>query len=318
MINLYTKVTENIVSLLENNTIPWIKPWSSTAGKNVPCNAVSNRAYSGVNTILLWTTVQAGFSLPRFLTFGQAKRLGGSVRRGETGHKIYFVKRLDTKDKDESQDIDDTKKRVITILREYTVFNVDQCQGIPDHISQGPPVKEINPHRRHDLADYFLKSTGADIREGAGEAYYAPGKDFISLPGWHQFHNSDGFYNTAFHELGHWTGHKSRLARDFETRFGKDKYAAEELVAELCSAFLCAEFAFDNATQNTSYIQHWIKLLKEDNRAIFTAASKASAAADYLRQKALQEDTETQWPSTYPPISTNSQPTLQNGRTNSF
>ena len=128
----------------------------------------------------------------------------------------------------------------------------------------------------------------ADIREGNGEAYYVPSKDFISLPAYAGFKDASNFYSTAFHELGHWTGHKARLDRDLKHRFGDKAYAAEELVAELCSAFLCAEFAFDGELRHAGYIENWISLLRADARAFFTAASKAQAAADYLRGLALK------------------------------
>jgi hypothetical protein len=139
-----------------------------------------------------------------------------------------------------------------------------------------------NPDRRDDLADQFLLSTGADIREGHGEAYYVPSRDFISMPAFEAFKGADQFYNVAFHELSHWTGHRSRLYRDLKNRFGSRNYAGEELVAELGAAFLCAEFGFDSDLRHAGYIEHWIELLKADKRAFFTACSQASKAADYL------------------------------------
>jgi antirestriction protein ArdC len=134
----------------------------------------------------------------------------------------------------------------------------------------------------HALADDFLGSIGADIREGHGEAYFAPGQDFISLPAFAAFRGADHFYNVAFHELTHWTGHKARLDRDLKGRFGQAAYAAEELIAELGAAFLAAEFSFDGDVRHAGYTATWISLLRNDKRAFFTAASKAQAAADYL------------------------------------
>ena len=148
-----------------------------------------------------------------------------------------------------------------------------------------------NPDARDDLADQFLRSTGADIREGHGEACYVPSRDFISMPAFEVFKGADHFYSVAFHELGHWVGHKDRLDRDLKNRFGSKNYAAEELVAELCAAFLCAEFGFDGDLRHAGYIEHWIELLKADKRAFFTACSQASKAADYLRGLALAEPT---------------------------
>jgi antirestriction protein ArdC len=286
--DLYADVSARIVAELEAGAAPWVKPWSATPGANTPCNAVSNRPYSGCNVVLLWMAQAAGYRTPRFLTFKQALELGGNVRKGEHGTKVYFVKQLQVRD----QDADDSSgTRLVPMMREYTVFNVDQCENLPDSINTGKPVRVRNPDTRDELADAFLQSTGADIREG-GEAYYVPGADSISLPRFEAFKNADHFYSTAFHELGHWTGHKSRLARDLRHRFGERAYAAEELVAELCSAFLCAEFSIDGDLRHAGYIENWMGLLKADSRAFFTACSKASKAADYLRGLALAAPTE--------------------------
>jgi Zincin-like metallopeptidase len=155
-------------------------------------------------------------------------------------------------------------------MREYTVFNVDQCDNLPDRVVAGKPMRVRNPDARDELADDFLHSTGADIREGHGEAMYVPSRDFISIPAFAGFKGADHFYNVAFHELTHWSGHKSRLDRDLKNRFGSQNYAAEELVAELGAAFLCAEFGFDGDVRNAGYIGNWIELLKTDRRAFFT------------------------------------------------
>jgi antirestriction protein ArdC len=282
--DLYKTVTDRILSELESGAAPWVKPWSATPGRNIPCNAVTNRPYSGVNVILFWLAQDAAYRTPRYLTYKQAQELGGNVRKGEHGTTIYFVKQLAVADK--NAEGDDTT-RVIPMMRAYTVFNVDQCENLPARVLSSGPVKVTNPDERDATIDEFLACTGADIREGMGEAYFVPSKDFISMPAFTAFKNAAHFYATTFHELGHWTGHKSRLDRDLRGRFGDNHYAAEELVAELCSAFLCAEFSIDGSLQHASYIQSWIKLLRSDSRAFFTAASKAQAAADYLRGLAL-------------------------------
>jgi antirestriction protein ArdC len=229
---------------------------------------------------------QAGYRTPRYLTFKQALELGGHVRKGEHGTKVYFVKQLVGKDKD-----DDTKTRIIPMLREYTVFNVDQCGGLPARVMTAGTVKVRKPDERDATIDEFLACAGADIREGFGEAYYRPGDDYISLPAFNAFKSAAHFYGTTFHELAHWTGHKSRLDRfqAMAARFGDAAYAGEELIAELCAAFLCAEFNLDGDLRHAGYIQSWITLLKADKRAFFTACSRAQAAADYLRGLALRE-----------------------------
>jgi antirestriction protein ArdC len=238
--------------------------------------------------VLLWLAQDRGWATPRFLTFKQALEARGNVRKGEHGTKVYFVKQLVVKNGERE---DET--RVVPMMREYTVFNVDQCDGLADSIRAGKPMRVRNPDTRDVLADDFLKSTGADIREGNGEAYFVPSHDFISMPAFPAFKGADHFYNVAFHELTHWTGHKSRLDRDLKNRFGSRDYAAEELVAELGAAFLSAEFGFDGDVRNAGYISTWIELLKADKRAFFTACGKASKAVDYLRGLALADFTAT-------------------------
>lgn len=283
MRDLYGEVSARIVAELERGAAPWVKPWSVTPGQNVPQNAVTNRSYSGCNVILLWLARDRGWSMPRFLTYRQATEAGGHVRKGEHGTKICFVKQLQVKDGEGEE----ANTRLIPMLREYTVFNVEQCEDLPESVTRGKPMRVRNPDTRDALADDFLRSTGADIREGHGEAYYVPSRDFISLPAFAAFKGSDHFYGTAFHELTHWTGNKCRLDRDLKNRFGSRDYAAEELVAELGAAFLCADFGFDGDVRHAGYIATWIELLKADKRAFFTACSKAQAAADYLRGLAL-------------------------------
>jgi antirestriction protein ArdC len=165
--DLYGEVTARIIAELEAGAAPWVKPWSATPGANTPCNAVSNRPYSGCNVVLLWMAQAAGYRTPRFLTFKQALELGGNVRKGEHGTKVYFVKQLQFPDKSAS---DEAAMRLVPMMREYTVFNVDQCENLPNSVNTGRPMRVRNPDTRDELADAFLHSTGADIREGYGEA----------------------------------------------------------------------------------------------------------------------------------------------------
>jgi antirestriction protein ArdC len=284
--DLYAEVSARIIAELERGAAPWVKPWSATAGMNTPCNAVTNRPYSGCNVVLLWMARAAGYRTPRFVTYKQALELGGHVRKGERGTRVYFVKQLQVRDKDSD---DESATRLVPMLREYTVFNVDQCENLPARVITLSNTKPRNPDQRDASVDEFLACSGATIREGSGEAYYRPSDDFISLPAFASFKSAAHFYATTFHELGHWTGHKSRLDRDLRVRFGERAYAAEELVAELCAAFLCAEFSVDGDMRHAGYVQSWIGLLKHDCRAFFTACSRAQAAADYLRGLALRD-----------------------------
>ena len=280
--DLYADVTSRILQSMEAGVMPWQRPWQSK-GSDIPMNAVTERPYSGVNVLLFWLSANQGYARPRYLTFNQAKTAGASVRKGEHGTKVYFFKQLTVADKANGED------KTIPLLREYTVFNVAQCVGLPHDIANGEPIAPLNQDQREALADRFIASTGADFREGTGAPCYVPSRDFISIPAFAQFKGKPQFYSTAFHELMHWTGAKHRLDRDFSGRFGTQAYAAEELVAELGAAFLNAEFGFDCCASNASYLASWITLLKSDSRAIFTAASKATRACEYLRGLAIAE-----------------------------
>jgi antirestriction protein ArdC len=285
--NLYAEVTARILAELERGAAPWVKPWKSYGVGAQPRNVVTSRPYSGVNVVLLWMAVdQHGYDNPRWLTFKQALDVGGNVRKGEKATRIYFVSSVEKRDAEDGDS--EQEARRVSFLKEYYVFNVAQCENLPQNITSSERAP-INPDRRDELADEFLSATGADIREGHGEAYYAPSADFVSMPAFGAFTSADNFYSVAFHELSHWTGHKTRLDRDLRNRFGTEAYAAEELVAELSAAFLCSEFGYDGDLRHAAYIENWIRLLKADDRAFFTAASKAQKAADYLRGLALRE-----------------------------
>ena len=282
MRDLYSEVTARIVAKMESGVMPWAKSWN--AGTAIPMNAITNRPYSGINVLVFWLSAEKGYARPRYLTFKQALAVGGNVRKGEHGTKIYFFKQLHVADKNDAD-----KQKTIPMLREYTVFNVDQCDNLPDKVRLGE-IGVRNADSRETLADEFITATNADFREGAGRPCYVPSQDFITVPSFADFHSMPDYYAAAFHELTHWTGHKTRLDRDLKGRFDQDAYAAEELIAELGAAFLCAEFGFDNtADSHASYLANWLALLKADKRAIFTAASKAQAAADYLRGLAMAE-----------------------------
>lgn len=284
--NLYDNVTARILAELENGSAPWIKPWAATPGRNIPHNAATGNAYSGCNVILLWMA-QAGFATPQWLTFKQALDLGGNVRKGEKSvATIVKVLQLKGKPKD-----GETEGNTFTTLKAYAVFNVAQCENLPETVLNPEPVKARHDDERDATIDEFIAATGADFRDDVGgdRAYFSPSRDFIAMPAFAAFNSAANYYATAFHELGHWTGAKSRLDRDFGKRFGDRAYAAEELVAELTSAFLCAEFSINGELRHAGYIENWIELLKSDSRAFFTAASKAQAAAQYMRDRALAE-----------------------------
>ena len=266
---------------MKQGDLPWIKPWSSIGVSGMPRNAVTRRAYSGANVPLLWLTAhERGYTSNRWLTFKQAQEAGGTVRKGEKGSMVVFTSTFE-------RETDKGETKRVPFLKAFTVFALEQCDGL-DGLNEKPAP--INPHERDKDCDALLASTGADIRHGEGRAYFNNNGDFIMLPPWETFKDASGYYGTALHELVHWTGHTSRCDRQFGKRFGDQAYAAEELVAELGAAFMCAEFGYDATTQHAAYVQSWIKLLEGDERAFLTAASKASKAVEYIRGLALRED----------------------------
>lgn len=280
--DLYAEVTAKIVVAMKSGTAPWCREWSTT-GSQIPMNAVTDRPYSGINILLYFMARDAGWPNARFLTYRQAQEAGGNVRRGEHGLKVFYFKQLVVKDRKTDED------RTIPMLREYTVFNVAQTEGLSERVMQGKGVAFRNMDQRVADADAFVKTTGADVREGAGQPCYVPSKDFISIPTFGSFITAQSYYATLMHELCHWSGAKNRLARDLSTRYASCAYALEELVAELGASFLAAEFEIDHVSRAASYLQSWVEALESNPRAIFTAASKASEACNYLRGLALQE-----------------------------
>ena len=271
---LYESVTQSIIKDLEAGVAPWTKPWKSGArGGLLPFNAVSNRSYNGINIPILWAAAHArGYPTHGWLTYKQAQAAGAQVRAGEKSTTVVFTKKLTLKD-------DEDVEKQIGMLRTFNVFNEWQMEGLPQAaLQEQQPLPQLQ-----DNAQRFINATGAYIRHGGDRAYYQAAGDLISLPPEASFESRAYYIATALHESVHWTGAKHRLDRDLTGRFRTQSYAAEELVAELGAAFLCAHLNVEGKLRHAEYIGHWVKLLKSDDRAVFTAASKASQAADYLR-----------------------------------
>ena len=280
--SLYDEVTARIIAELEAGRFPWVQPWSnSAASPGLPRNATTGRAYSGVNVLILWGAVIAGaYPNQGWLTFRQALAAGGCVRKGEQGVTVCYADRFTPKaEKQRSAELGDDA-RSIPFLKRFVVFNVAQCDGLPEQYSaDAPPLpeRELVP-----IAENLIAATGADFRIGGPRAFYSPSGDFVQVPPQPAFPRQIDFYRTALHELGHWTGHASRLARSFGGRFGDSAYAREELCAELTSAYLCAALGIVPTVRHADYLGSWLAVLREDSRAIFKAASQASKAAEYL------------------------------------
>lgn len=288
--DLYSRVTNGIIADLENGVRPWIKPWSAEhlAGRITRPLRSTGEPYSGINVVLLWAeAVACGYTAPIWITFRQALALGGHVRKGEKGSTVVYANRIvRTEAGDDGQDVE----RQIPFLKAYTVFNVGQVEGLPSHF-YATAEPQLDAAQRIAHADAFFAATGAEIRHGGNQAYYALQPDYVQTPPFECFADPESYYATLAHECTHWTRHPTRLDRDFgRKRWGDDGYAREELVAELGAAFLCADLGLELTPRadHASYIASWLEVLKDDRRFIFTAAAHAQRAADYLHRRQTQ------------------------------
>lgn len=277
--DLYQDVTDRIVAALEAGTKPWECDWTRTG---LP-RRVTGEQYRGINVLLLALTQGAsGYRSDTWMTFNQAKAFGAGVRKGERGTPIVFFKRLERTEEDpatgEERDV------AIPMIRGYTVFNVDQIDGLPDRFYQTGPG-ELPAKNRDEQAEAAIRSSGASISEDGGDrAFYRRTTDSIHLPAFERFKSAGGFLATMAHECVHWTGAPHRLDRTKGKAFGDKDYAFEELVAEIGAAMICARLgiAGEHFENHAAYVGSWLKALRDDKRAIFRAASLAQAAADMV------------------------------------
>jgi antirestriction protein ArdC len=281
-VSLYDEVTARIIAELEQGRIPWVQPWAvSGVPLGLPRSAATRRHYSGINILVLWDAViRRGFASQEWLTFRQALGLGGNVRKGERGTTICYADSFVPRGARERAKEQGDDPSAIPFLKRFTVFNVEQCEGVPEHVSATP--QPIAAESAFPAADALLRATAAQIREGGILAFYNRADDLIRLPLRASFLSEADYLCTVLHELAHWTAHPSRLARDLQNRFGSTAYAREELIAELTSAFLCAHLNIQPQIRHADYLGHWLEVLREDSRAIFHAASQASKAADFI------------------------------------
>ena len=298
--DVYTRVTDRIVADLEKGIRSWMKPWSAehAAGKISRPLRHNGTPYRGMNVLLLWgEAVAKGYAAPIWMTFKQALEFDAHVRKGEHGSLVVYANSIT---KTETNAKGEDTEREIPFLKGYTVFNVEQIDGLPAHY-YAKPENPLALSERIESADHFLTATGAAIHHGGNRAFYAPGRDLVQMPPFEAFRDKESYYATALHELTHWTSHKSRLDRSFDAkRFGDDGYAREELVAELGAAFLCADLGItpEIRDDHAAYLGHWLTVLKEDKRAIFSAAAHAQRAADFLQGLQPQSVTDAAQPET--------------------
>jgi antirestriction protein ArdC len=281
--NLYDEVTARIVAELEAGRIPWVQPWGKVGGTGpgLPRNALTARNYSGVNVLILWGAVIAhGYPSQSWLTFRQAQDAGGAVRKGEHGTTVVYADRFVPEAEKARAARDGGDAKAVPFLKRFTVFNVAQCEGLRPGLAADPaplPEREIVP-----LAEAVIAASGVDFRVGGDKAFYVPSLDFVQVPPQPAFFEQINYYRTCLHELTHATGHASRLSRDLTNAFGSKDYAREELIAEMGSAFLCAALGIVPTVRHADYLASWLAVLREDNRAIFRAASAASKATDWI------------------------------------
>lgn len=283
--DVYERITAKIVADLEQGVRPWLKPWNAEAmaGRITRPLRGNGIPYRGINIVMLWTeAMEKGFSAPVWMTFKQALELGAHVRKGEKGSLVVYA---DTITRTEVGENGQDSEAVIPFMKGYTVFNVEQIENLPPQYHAKAEAPQLDPLQRIERAEGFFAATGATIAHGGTMACYAQQSDHIRMPPFETFRDAESYYATLAHECTHWTKHPSRLDREFgRKRWGDAGYAMEELVAELGAAFVCADLSLTPEVRedHASYIASWLKVLKDDKRAVFAAASHAQKAADYL------------------------------------
>jgi antirestriction protein ArdC len=285
--DIYAKVTSLIVDALERGTLPWRKPWDAehAAGRIERPLRHSGEPYRGINVLMLWITAEMkGYTSPLWLTFNQAKEEGGNVRKGEKGTPVVYASKFDKEVETDAG----KETQEFFCYRQYSAFNAEQCENLPERFTalrtsrpKGEPVTV------QAEAESFFRHTGADIRHGGTKAYYSASGNYVQMPHVQTFTDGLGYCSTLAHELVHWTKHETRLDRDTKRKaWGDEGYAMEELVAEIGSAFLCADLGLPpTVDDNAAYVAAWLKVLQGDKRAIFTAAAMSEKAVGYLHEK---------------------------------
>ncbi|MEA2898156.1 MAG: hypothetical protein QOJ84_3771 [Bradyrhizobium sp.] len=283
--DIYSKITNQIVAELEKGVRPWLKPWNAehAEGRITRPLRANGIPYRGINVVMLWSAaMEKGYAAPQWMTYQQALELNANVRKGETGTQVVYASKFTRTETDAGSG--EETERDIPFMKGYTVFNVEQIEGLPAQFYPKPAPRS-EELLRIERAEAFFAATKAVIRHSGTQAFYCISSDHVQMPPFEIFRDAESYYATLAHETTHWTRHEKRLNREFgRKRFGDEGYAMEELVAELGSAFLCADLELtpELRDDHASYLASWITVLKNDPRAIFTAASHAQRAADYL------------------------------------
>lgn len=283
--DIYAEITQTIVDAIEQGAGDCRMSWTNaTGGISAPINLVSRKRYRGINTLVLWVSASSkGYADQTWATYRQWSEAGGQVRKGERATQIVFwdarTVRGGERDQPPAVPADEKESRRI-IVKSYSVFNASQVDGWTP-----PAAPEIpSPNQRITHAEEFFRAIGAEIRHGGHRAFYSPSLDFIQMPEFSLFPDPIDYYSVLAHEAVHWSGGKARLDRDRHQKYADEAYAFEELIAELGSAFLNADLmlAASPRPDHAPYIASWLKVLRNDKRAIFSAAAAAQRAVDYL------------------------------------
>lgn len=283
---IYEEVTNRIVEMMEQGVGQWNKSWISVLS-NHPIR-FNGKGYQGINTLILSLAQECrGFKSNQWMTYNQAKALGGQVRKGAKSEKVVFYSAVT---KEFTADDGSSEIRKFPLLRTYSVFNIDEIENLPERFYFTPEIRYLNEDQRDWTAEAFfdrlIADDGLSVSFGHSGAFYMPSEDRVGMPDFGAFESSVAFYGTYAHECIHWTKAKNRLDRSFtgSTRFGGEGYATEELVAELGSAFVMARLGLETTPRedHAQYLASWVKALKADARAIFTIASHAQKACDFL------------------------------------
>ncbi|MDX2306313.1 MAG: zincin-like metallopeptidase domain-containing protein [Microscillaceae bacterium] len=294
-IDVYQMITDRVIEFLKQDLAPWRKPWRSVQGTLIaPKNGISGKNYRGINAFLLNCLP---YEDPYYLTFKQVQQLGGRIQKGQKGFPVIFYKLTEIKESKEEQGKKVLEVREIPLIRYHIVFNVEQCEGITLFASEAPQEeeeKELSPIQACENIIFEMPNPPEIINKPSNRAYYQPSADRIVMPERKQFESSEEYYATLFHELGHSTGHPSRLNRKDlveSTGFGSEPYSREELTAEMIAGFLCGFAGIEPSTLENSaaYIQSWIARLQDDKKLVIEAASRAQKACDYILDRESEE-----------------------------
>jgi antirestriction protein ArdC len=280
--SFYDDVTRKVIAELEVGRVPWVQPWRTATARApfaMPHNVASRRRYNGINVLILWdAVVKRGFSGQSWLTFRQALSLGGCVRKGERGTSVVYADRFVPAEELKRARRLGEEAQALPFLKRFTIFNTDQCDGLSSNVACiAPPPCAVEPQ-----VEALIRATGIDFRIGGDRAFYCPPEDYVQVPPLAAFFEPINWHRTALHELAHASGHSSRLNRDLSGAYGTQKYAFEEIIAEMSAAFCCASLGILPTVRHADYIGSWLGVLREDNRAIVRAASQASRAANFL------------------------------------